>query len=146
MKKKIGIGVIFAIIVVLFSFGWFSHKKASNGVIWNGKQTIKTDCEQSYISIPGFDKMIFKSNSTSQKTNIHNPDTNTCNMNFSIEMEDGTILWSCENVQPGYGLYDIEINKKLEKGTYKGCKFIVRCFRNDVEINGCNIGFTLYVD
>lgn len=148
MKKLlVRMSAIFAIIIVLFSFGWlFNNKKDSNGVIWNGKQTIRQNHEQSYISIPGFDKMVFKSNSTSQKINIYNPDTNTCSMNFSIEMPDGTILWSCENIQPGYGLYDIEINKELERGIYEGCKFSVRCFRDDIEINGCNIKFTLYVD
>ena len=67
-------------------------------------------------------------------------------MNFSIEMPDGATLWSCENVQPGYGLYDIEINKELERGIYEECKFSVRCFRDNIEINGCNIRFTLYVD
>ncbi len=134
------------IIIILFSFGWLSNKKESNGVVWNGKQTIQTKSEESFISIPGFDKMVFKSNTTNQKVNIHNPDTNTCSMNFSIEMQNGTILWSAENIYPGYGLYDIEINNTLEKGTYENCMFSVRCFKDELEINGCNIAFTLYVN
>lgn len=146
MKKKICIGLIFAMIIVLFSFGWFFKKEESNGVVWNGKQTIQTKNEQSFISIPGFDKMVFESNTTKQKVNIHNPETNTCMMNFSIEMQDGTSIWSAENIYPGYGLYDIEINNILERGTYENCIFSIRCFKDNVEINGCNISFILYVN
>ena len=132
------------ILALLFLFGR-DDKKESNGILWNGKQNIEKEYEQSSISIPGFDEISFKSNSTNQKVNIYNPDTNKCTMNFSIIMPDNTILWAEENIQPGYGLYDIQINKELEKGTYEGCVFTVRCFRDNTELNGCNITFTLYV-
>lgn len=72
-------------------------------------------------------------------------DTNTCSMDFSILMPDGSVLWSEENIQPGYGLYDIQLNKELEKGTYEECTFTIRCYKDGVELNGCNIAFTLYV-
>lgn len=139
--------VIIAVILILASLFLFGrdNKKESNGVLWNGKQSIEKEYEQSSISIPGFDEISFKSNSTNQKVNIYNPDINNCIMNFSIIMPDNTILWAEGNIQPGYGLYDIQINKELEKGTYEECIFTVRCFRDGIELNGCNIAFTLYV-
>ena len=66
-------------------------------------------------------------------------------MDFSILIPDGSVLWSEENIQPGYGLYDIQLNKELEKGTYEECTFTIRCYKDGVELNGCNIAFTLYV-
>ena len=38
-----------------------------------------------------------------------------------------------------------ELNKELEKGTYEECTFTIRCYKDGVELNGCNIAFTLYV-
>lgn len=149
MKKYKAIYPVIAVAVILILASFFlfgrDDKKESNGILWNGKQDIEKEYEQSSISIPGFDVISFKSNSTNQKVNIYNPDTNNCTMSFSIIMPDNTILWAEENIQPGYGLYDIQINKELEKGTYEGCVFTVRCFRDDIELNGCNITFTLYV-
>lgn len=149
MKKyKVSCSIIaIAVMLILASLFLFGRddKKGSNGILWNGKQSIEKEYEQSSISIPGFDEISFKSNSTNQKVNIYNPDTNNCTMNFSIIMPDNTILWAEENIQPEYGLYDIQINKELKKGTYEGCVFTVRCFRDGIELNGCNITFTLYV-
>lgn len=147
-KKKyvIAVAVIALVIILplLFLFGR-NDKRESNGILWNGKQTIETDYEQSSIAIPGFTKISFEANSTNQKINLYNPDTNTCSMDFSILMPDGSVLWSEENIQPGYRLYDIQLNKELEKGTYEECTFIIRCYKDGVELNGCNIAFTLYV-
>lgn len=136
--------MIVAILPLFFLFGR-GDKEKSNGILWNGKQRIETEYKQSSIAIPGFDRIAFQSNSTNQKVNLYNPDTNTCSMDFSIIMQDNSVLWSENNIQPGYGLYNIQINKKLEKGTYEGCKFSVRCYRDGVELNGCDITFTLYV-
>ena len=134
-KKKYAIAVLVIALVIifplLFLFGR-NDKRESNGILWNGKQTIETNYEQSSIAIPGFTKISFEANSTNQKINLYNPDTNTC-------------LWSEENIQPGYGLYDIQLNKELEKGTYEECTFTIRCYKDGVELNGCNIAFTLYV-
>lgn len=147
-KKYLIIAVMLIVAAVisplLFLFGR-ENKEKSNGILWNGKQSIETEYEQSSIAIPGFDKMTFKSNSTNQKINLYNPESNNCSMDFFIIMPDNSVLWSEENIQPGYGLYDIQINKKLEKGTYEGCKFSVRCYRDGIELNGCDITFALYV-
>lgn len=147
-KKKYVIAVVVIALVIilplLFLFGW-NDKRESNGILWNGKQTIETNYKQSSIAIPGFTKISFEANSTNQKINLYNPDTNACSMDFSILMPDGSVLWSEENIQSGYGLYDIQLNKELEKGAYEKCIFTIRCYKDGVELNGCNIAFTLYV-
>lgn len=98
-KKKYVIAVVTIALVIilplLFLFGR-NDKRESNGILWNGKQTIETDYEQSSIAIPGFTKISFEANSTNQKINLYNPDTNTCSMDFSILMPDGSVLWSTD--------------------------------------------------
>lgn len=145
--KKIVTTVVitFTILALFFLFGR-DDKQESNGILWNGNQKIERNYDQSSISIPGFTEMVFHSNTTNQKVNLHNPESNNCSMSFSIIMQDNTVIWEENNIQPGYGLYNIQINKELEKGTYEGCVFTVRCFRDEVELNGCNMAFTLYVD
>lgn len=123
------------VIVLLFFLFGHGNELESNGVIWSGKQNIGKEYFQSSISIPGFNEIYFCSDSLNQKVNLYNPDDNTCTMNFSISMPDGTVIWEENNIQPGYGLYDIQINKKLEKGTYAGCVLSVRCFKDNLELN-----------
>ena len=148
MNKIYKTHIIIFIIILIVALFFVLHgkgEKDSNGVVWNGKQNIEKQHEQSSIAIPGFNEISFLSDSINQKVNLYNPESNNCTMNFSIVMSDGTVIWEEENIQPGYGLYDIKLNQKLEKGTYEGCVFTVRCFRDGTELNGCNITFTLYV-
>ena len=144
-KTHITIFLIIMLVVALFFVFTRNDEKDSNGVVWDGKQNIEKQREQSSIAIPGFNEISFLSDSINQKVNLYNPESNSCIMNFSIVMPDGTVIWEEENIQPGYGLYDIKLNQKLEKGTYEGCVFTVRCFRDGTELNGCNITFTMYV-
>ncbi len=62
-KKKYVIAVVTIALVIilplLFLFGR-NDKRESNGILWNGKQTIETDYEQSSIAIPGFTKSHLK--------------------------------------------------------------------------------------
>lgn len=69
-------------------------------------------------------------------------------MNMSIELADGTEIWSTNNIAPGYGVYDIVLNEALESGEYNNSHFVVRCFdtETDTEMNGANIVFNLYVN
>lgn len=54
----IAVAVIALVIILplLFLFGR-NNKRESNGILWNGRQTIETNYEQSSIAIPGFTKI-----------------------------------------------------------------------------------------
>ena len=147
MTNKKCIGIIISIIIIASLFFIFNHNsdKESNGVIWSGRQEVEKEYKSSSILVPGFNEIYFCADSLDQIVNLYNPDDNDCTMNFAIIMPDGTTIWEESNIQPGYGLYDIKINKKLEKGVYAGCVLSVRCFKDDLELNGCNITFTMHV-
>lgn len=138
--------MVFVLLVFLFTIIIYKKETpTSNGVIWNGRIETSAKHSTSQISIQGFNKICFLSGTLNQQVNFYNPETNDCVMNFCIKMPDGNILWEIENIYPGYGIYEIKLNKELEKGTYSDCTFVTRCFRDDVELNGCIIKFNLYV-
>ncbi len=133
--------------LALFFFFGRDDKRESNGVVWNDIQKIQKTVDVKYIAVPGIDELYFTANETNQKVNLYNPDMNTCSMNMSIELSDGDIIWSMDNIQPGYGIYDIELNEELENGIYENTSLIIKCFTMDgVELNGGRIRFILYVN
>lgn len=145
-KYLIVIGIILAII--LWAFRPDTTSLQSNGVVWNGKQNIVSQSTAENICIPCFDALHFNAGVKEQKVNFYNPEINSCYMNMSIELADGTEIWSTNNIAPGYGVYDIVLNEALESGEYNNSHFVVRCFdtETDTEMNGANIVFNLYVN
>lgn len=119
-----------------------------DAVDWNGNQKLdgyKNGNGSDRISIPCFDGLVFKTNQTTQKVNIHNPETNTCYMVISLIVEDETI-WKSEMIAPNKGFYEIELNHPLDSGTYNAY-LLVECY-DMVNGNPMNNGlseFTLYV-
>lgn len=114
------------------------NSNSSNGIEWNGEQQIDKFQETEYIAIPGISELYFAKDQIEQKVNLFNPAENNCSMNFSIVMDDGYLLWNEQNIQPGYGIYDITLNKELSRGVYSGT-VVVECFSIDghAELNGC---------
>ena len=141
MKKEFIILICISAAVVLLLYIMFVRVEdnQSNGIEWHGEQQIDRGYETEYIAIPGISDMSFVKNQTSQYVNIHNPKENNCSMNFSLVMDDGFVLWSETNIQPGYGLYKIAINKLLPVGQYN-CLLVVECFsQNGSPLNGCTL-------
>lgn len=148
MEKKhiISLLIIFILIFLFISYFYFNKPINSNGVKWNGKQIIKTEKETKYITIPGFNQLSFKSQQKIQKINLYNPSENSCTMSMGIYLSDGTELWTSNNIQPGNGFYEIELNTVLKSGIYKNCLLNIQCYdKNGIELNGGKMNFTLFV-
>lgn len=117
-----------------------------NAVQWNGKQTLPTGNGEiaKAIEIPGFNELTFVANQTIQQVNFYNPENNDCyfQMNLYVANE---LVWKSENVQPGYGYYEIELSRKLKQGEYPAY-LNIKCYNpNGEELNSANIRFDLYV-
>ena len=149
MKNKIAtiFTIMLVIIFVLVGYWHFNEPLDSNGVKWNGKQKIKVEKEVNYISIPGFNQLSFKRHTKTQKVNLYNPSENSCTMSMAMVLPDGTVLWAADNIQPGNGFYEIELNTELDSGTYNDCILNIRCYdKNGTELNGGKMSFTLFVN
>lgn len=148
MKNKIAtiFTIVLVIIFVLVGYWRFDKPVDSNGVKWNGKQKIKVE-EANCISIPGFNQLSFKIHTKIQKVNLYNPSENSCTMSMVMSLSDGTELWAADNIQPGNGFYEIELNTELDSGTYDGCILSIRCYdKNGTELNSGKMNFTLFVN
>lgn len=100
------------------------------------------------IDIPGFDVMNLKAGTTEQSVNLYNPEQNSCYFKMSIILEDNTLLWESNLVEPGKAIYSLTLNQILSTGTYENCILKYECFAMDEEqtpLNGSEIEFTLNV-
>lgn len=143
-NKLSSFGVTLIIILLLIIFVGISDKRSS-GILWN-ERDIKKTTNVSYISLRGFSNLYFKSEETTQKFSYFNPEKNSCIMDIALYLNNGEMVFKQENIHPGYGIKEININRPLPRGTYKKCKFAVKCYSPDgIIYNGANITVDLYV-
>lgn len=114
---------------------------------WTGRKEEYTgEKNTDTIDIPGFDTMSLKAGETVQAVNLYNPEQNTCYFKMTISLSDGTTLWESDLIEPGKGLYEIELNKALEAGIYENAVLKYECFTLDEAqspLNGAEVKFTI---
>lgn len=156
-KKSIWYIISIIIIIVLFIVLLFSHcgNKQQNddkiqddtgAVEWNGKQSLPTGNNGivNAIEIPGFNELIFQSDTLSQKVNFYNPENNNCYFQMNLVVANETV-WQSGMVQPGHGYYDIKLTRKLKSGEYPAY-LNIKCYSQDGEqLNSANVRFGLIV-
>ena len=109
---------------------------------YTGKKNIDT------IDIPGYGSLSLKAGETAQVVNLHNPQENTCYFKMSLLLADGEELWSSDLVPPGKAVYQIELARPLEAGTYAHTILRYECFAMDEArspLNGSEIELDLNV-
>ncbi|EAH1072827.1 tRNA (uracil-5-)-methyltransferase, partial [Listeria monocytogenes] len=116
-------------------------------VDWNGKKQKDTSGEENTIAIPGFEKVTLYANETKQAVNFHNPEINDCYFKISLIHPDGSVLWISDLIEPGKGMYSIELEKTLAVGEYENAVLKYECFSlNDQSpLNGSEINLKLVV-
>jgi len=116
-----------------------------SGVKWDGEKHVNSNSDNTYAYIPGFTELTFKEDTVHQKVNFYNPEVNPAQATLTLKLADGTVLWQEENIRPGYGFYDIDINKPLSRGFYNAS--LTYTFFSDTgeEYNGGIVPFELIV-
>lgn len=100
------------------------------------------------IDIPGFDSMTMKAGSKAQKVDLYNPDGNSCDMIFTIELPDGKQVYKSERIKPGERVHEITLEKVPAAGTYEHTRLKYDCCSPDdpdQRLNAATIEFTLEV-
>lgn len=134
--------LIAALAVLLFSCG--GPKEPEPPVV---KETIAPEEENPSIAIPGYEYLSLAAGTKTQSIALNNPETNTCYFLISLRLEDGTELWQSEYLAPGQVSKAMELNEKLEPGTYNAVLHY-DCFRMNQELsplNGAETKLTLRV-
>ena len=120
-----------------------------NAQTWQGEQQTYTGPKNTdTIDIPGFDVMNLQAGVTKQAVNLHNPPQNTCYFRITLLLADGTQLYQSGLLEPGTGLYEIELAQTLSAGQYPDATLKYECFTMDEAqspLNGSEIKLTLNV-
>ena len=113
---------------------------------WRDNVTVEKN--ENSISIPGFELLELKADTTKQTISLSNPPQNTCYFRITLRMEDGTVLWVSDYIKPGKKSKPITLEMPLSAGTYSGAVLQYECFRMDknrTPLNGAETKLTLLV-
>lgn len=100
------------------------------------------------IAIPGYEMLELKAGSKEQSLCMSNPPQNCCYFQISLYLEDGTLLWQSELIEPGTNAKPMVLSRTLEKGTYPNAVLRYSCYSQDenlTPLNGAETKLTLWV-
>lgn len=101
------------------------------------------------ILIPGYETLHFKTGEITQDVLFRNPSENQCSFKMSIYLEDGTEVWTADDVlNPGEAFLKIDMTKKLARGIYRNAVMKYECYSLDdgARLNGADIRVTIEVN
>jgi len=92
----------------------------SGAVDWEGVKTSESGIPEDGIRIPGYKSINIEANKTKVSVNLQNPDKNNCYFVIRLVLLDtGETLYESKMIEPGKGLYSINLSRALEPGTYR---------------------------
>lgn len=159
-KKLLTIIIALIILAVLIVGGVVVYKNffaeppaASNGVVgkisdnWDAALEDETSPQSAGIQIPGYGTAEMKEGDTSLHLSIGNPKSNECGFYATLKLEDGTVLYESELLEPGFGLTEVPLSKTLEKGEYTAmvCYDCVSLDERHTPLNSAESEFLLIV-
>lgn len=100
------------------------------------------------ISVPGYEMLELKADSKKQSFSMSNPEQNNCYFEISLYLEDGTLLWKSELIEPGEVSKPLVLAKELSKGYYPKSVLRYACFAMDKDrtpLNSAETKVTLWV-
>ena len=100
------------------------------------------------IAIPGYEMLELKAGIKEQSLCMPNPPQNCCYFQICLYLEDGTLLWQSELIEPGTNSKPMVLSKTLEKGMYPNAILRYSCYRMDeslAPLNGAETKLTLWV-
>lgn len=103
--------------------------------------------QRGVIQIPGYSSAEMKEGDSSLRLSIGNPSANTCGFYATLKLEDGTVLYRSELLEPGFGLTEVPLGKSLDAGEYTAI-VLYECVTLDeshTRLNAAESEFTLTV-
>ena len=100
------------------------------------------------IAIPGYEMLELKAGTKEQSLCLPNPPQNCCYFQIALYLEDGSLLWQSELIEPGTTSKPMVLSKILDKGMYPNAILRYSCYRMDENLsplNGAETKLTLWV-
>ena len=146
MLAVVAIAMI-ALLLILILKGC-DHAAAANQENTENSTAATVEKNPNSIAIPGYEMLELKAGSKEQSLCMPNPPQNCCYFQICLYMEDGTLLWESELIEPGKTSKPIVLSKALEKGMYPNAVLRYSCYRMDENLsplNGAETKLTLWV-
>ena len=116
-------------------------------VDWEGVKPANTGGLTAGIAIPGYKSISIEAGATDVKVNLQNPEGNPCYFVISLLLDDGTALYQSKMIEPGKGLYEIELSKALAAGEYPATvKYETYSLDSLNPLNGAEVKITLIAE
>ena len=100
------------------------------------------------IDITAYESLELKADTPEQSVRFDNPIENNCWLVITLSLEDGTVLWKSEELQPGQVVRSITMDRTLEAGEYENAVLSYQHWTYDEEklpLNGAETLVTLKV-
>ena len=111
----------------------------------NSVSTENVQKSEGTISIPGYENITLVADQKQQTVGLPNPANNTCYFKIFLSLEDGTVLWESDLVDPGKISDPIKLNAPLEAGTYRNAVLKYECYTMDGQMRQLNGAATIIV-
>lgn len=103
-------------------------------------ETTEVEKLKDSIAIPGFGQLTLKADQCEQSVALLNPAENFCYFKISLILEDGTVLWVSNLVEPGKQSEAITLLQTLNAGTYENVTVHYDCYTMDDSLTQLNSG------
>ena len=100
------------------------------------------------IDITAYESLALKAGTLEQSVRFDNPLQNNCWLVITLSLEDGTVLWKSQELQPGQVVRSITLNQSLAAGEYENAVLRYQHWTYDAEkepLNGAETIVTLKV-
>ena len=147
-SRKLVFVLPICLILLLIVVAWIHLKDTPD--IFKPENTTTPTVEKNpgSIAIPGYEMLELKAGTKKQSLCLPNPEQNMCYFQISLYLEDGTLLWQSDLIEPGKSSKPIILIKSLDKGTYPNAVLRYSCYRMDEDLsplNGAETKVTLRV-
>lgn len=128
MKSKsniLTVSLVFLLVIAIGAIVYLILAKGNAGLL-PGETTISQSDNgglvvperPEMIDITAYESIELKADTLEQSVSFDNPLQNNCWLVITLELEDGTILWTSEELQPGQVVRSITLNQPLTAGEY----------------------------
>lgn len=117
-----------------------SEQKANTGLVVPERPEM--------IDITAYESLELKADTLEQSVRFDNPLQNNCWLVITLSLEDGTVLWKSQELQPGQVVRSITLNQSLAAGEYENAVLRYQHWTYDAEkepLNGAETIVTLKV-
>lgn len=100
------------------------------------------------IAIPGYEAITLTANTKTQTIGFPNLAANICYFQISLYLEDETLLWQSELVEPNTISEPVVLNQPLAAGSYPNATLKYDCYAMDgtmKQLNGAATKLTIWV-